>query len=41
MRGHTWLIMVAFLSLSKHGEIVCFLSVVCMKIEAELDIVSH
>jgi hypothetical protein len=38
-RGHTWPIVVAFLSSSKHGEIVRFLSVVCMKIEAELDIV--
>jgi len=38
-RGHTWPIAVAFLLLSKHGEIMHFLSMVHTKIKSELDIV--
>jgi hypothetical protein len=38
-RGHTWPIAVTFSLLSKHSEIVCFLSVVHTKIKAKLDII--
>ncbi len=38
-RGHTWPITVTSSSLSKHGEIMHFLSMVHTKIESELDII--